>query len=131
AISGDFESDRQAAFETFASAAQERALIVLGELDATIKARIAETSRVIIDQSLATIAEGAGVRLTGAATRPAVAHWLPVRRNAAIGCQARGGCGEWGMAGERQGSVLQLSVFLPAGSNCRLPAPSPALILAA
>ncbi|ALA18353.1 MULTISPECIES: hypothetical protein [Chelatococcus] len=74
AISSDFESDRQAAFETFASAAQERALIVLGELDATIKARIAETSRVIIDQSLATIAEGAGVRLTAAAARSAVTH---------------------------------------------------------
>ncbi|APF37084.1 hypothetical protein IMF23_15630 [Chelatococcus daeguensis] len=75
AIARDFESDRQAAFETFASAAQERALIVLGELDVAIKARVAETSRVIIDQSLATIAEGAGVRLSGTAVaRPAVTH---------------------------------------------------------
>lgn len=74
AISSEIESDRQAAFETFASAAQERALIVLGELDGAIKARIAETSREIIDQSLATIAEGAGVRLAKGRRRSPVTH---------------------------------------------------------
>lgn len=49
-------------------------MIVLGELDGAIKARIAETSREIIDQSLATIAEGAGVRLAKGRRRSPVTH---------------------------------------------------------